>query len=410
MGVAIFTSFFSSNFSNSTYVAAGMFSSLGNFFQALNGIDAEHVQALAVNHIGFALALCFVSGILTSLTPCVYPMIPITINIFGRMSREDDKKNAFNKHSFMMAGIYVAGMCFTYSVMGIAAGLSGSLFGKLLQSSFTLGFLTLLFLILALGQWGLFKLALPASWQTRAASIGHGNSVVGIFLMGLFSGLIISPCVGPVIAGILAFVFNTSNAFLGLLYFFSFSLGLGVLFLLIGGFSGLLNQLPRSGLWMTRVNRILAALMLIAAAYYGILFLKKVGVLARSIPTVATQNGIAWMNDETAARKLSAEKHLPMMIDFTAEWCEACHELEKIVFQDPNVIAKAQSFIALRLDFTEDTPANRTTSITYGVISLPTISFVTPTGKVLEQPRVNGVVSPEDFMKNLDAATQASSQ
>jgi thioredoxin:protein disulfide reductase len=378
-------------------------------WDSLNGISADQVQQLAASHMGFALLLCFGSGILTSLTPCVYPMIPITINIFGRLSRADKKNSSFNLRTFGLAGIYVAGMCLTYSIMGLIAGMTGSMFGKLLQSAYMLGFLTILFIVLSLSQLGIFKMALPSQLQTKVANLGHGNSLLGIFLMGVVSGLIISPCVGPVIAGILAFVFNSSNAFLGLLYFLSFSLGLGVLFLLIGGFSGLLGRLPRSGAWMIAINRVLACLMLIAAGYYGVLWFKKMGVISRTIPapemTQSSHNdGIRWLSSEDEALKLSSKTHLPIIIDFTAEWCEACHELEKAVFQNDGVRNKLAAFVPLRLDFTEDSPANQQKATKYGVISLPTIAFVKD-GQILEQPRINGVVQPEQFNKVLDQVT-----
>lgn len=231
----------------SSAIQSDILESLFGFWNLLKNIDSDQIKLIATQKSWLAVLLCFASGILTSLTPCVYPMIPITINIFGRAAQKHGKNHkvsTFNWHTFFLSSVYVAGMAATYSIMGLVAGLTGSLFGKLLQSSLMLAFLTLLFLTLALGQWGLFKIALPASWQTKLARIGDSESLPGIFLMGLFSGLIVSPCVGPVIAGILAFVFDTSNALHGLVYFFSFSLGLGVLFLLIGGFSGVLAKLP----------------------------------------------------------------------------------------------------------------------------------------------------------------------
>jgi len=366
-----------------------------NFFQLLSQVDNERIKVLAAEHMGLALALCFASGILTSLTPCVYPMIPITINIFGRAARNQNRPSGiFNGHTFFLAVIYVAGMCTTYSLMGVLAGVTGSLFGKVLQSSWMLGFLTLLFLTLALGQMGLFKLALPASWQTKLSQFGSSENKFGIFLMGLFSGLIVSPCVGPVIAGILAFVFDTSSAWKGFLYFLSFSLGLGVLFLVIGGFSGVLAALPRSGAWMTRVNRLLAALMLIAAVYYGVVWAKQVGLISRPDSSSALQ----WNTDEAKALSLAQASGKPVLIDFTAEWCGACHEIDAQVFSQPQVQERLQSFVLLRMDVTSETPASLDLLAKYGVMSLPAIVFVGKDGKVLEKPRINGLLTPDEFL------------
>lgn len=378
---------------------ANVLGSLERFWELLNHVDADRIKALAAQHMWLALLLCFASGILTSLTPCVYPMIPITINIFGRAAQEKSQSSSrvFNFQTFSLAGIYVAGMCTTYSLMGVVAGMTGSLFGKVLQSSFMLGFLTLLFFILALGQLGAFKMALPASWQTKLAQIGSADNPKGIFLMGLFSGLIVSPCVGPVIAGILAFVFDTSNAFIGFIYFLSFSLGLGVLFLLIGGFSGILGKLPRSGPWMMRVNRTLAALMLFAAGYYGLVWAKQVGVIQQRQSQM-----ISWKTIESEALTIASQKKQPVIIDFTAEWCGACHELDATVFSNEKVKEALTRFVPLRLDVTAENEANAELLKKYGIMSLPAIVFIDSEGKLKEQPRVNGVVSVESFLASLE--------
>lgn len=373
------------------------------FFELLTSVNPEAVKAVATEHLWLALLLCFASGILTSFTPCVYPMIPITINIFGRVSQKHASQTVkgFNPKSFSMAIVYVAGMCFTYSLLGLVSGLTGSLFGQLLQSSFMLGLLTLLFLVLALGQFGLFKMSLPASWQTKLTSVGNTDSKIGLFVMGIFSGLIVSPCVGPIIAGILAFVFESSNALLGSLYFFSFSLGLGMLFLLIGGFSGIISQLPRSGKWMIRVNQFLAVLLLIASGYYGLLWMKQVGILERSFSPANTTE-ISWLSSEKEALALQKQKKLPMIVDFTAEWCEACHEIEYEVFNKPQAAEQLRQFITVRIDVTEQSEQNSAILRKYGVMSLPTVVFLDARGQILDQPRVHGVIPIERFLSLLE--------
>jgi thioredoxin:protein disulfide reductase len=377
-----------------------------NLWHLATTADSTQIKNLAVQHSGLALVVCFASGVLTSLTPCVYPMIPITINIFGRLSHSGGNKPArgFDFRTFGLSGIYVAGMCFTYSVMGLVAGLTGSLFGKVLQSSYMLAFLTILFAALALGQLGLFKLALPGSLQTKLSQYGNAESKFGIFLMGLFSGLIVSPCVGPVIAGILAFVVDSSDALKGFLYFLSFSLGLGVLFLLIGGFSGILARLPRSGTWMTRINRLLACLMLIASVYYGSVWAKQVGILgAKTTQTTSAQaSKIPWYQSEQEALRVAKEKNLPVLVDFTAVWCEACHVIDQTVFQDDAVVSKLQSFVPLRIDVSEESEESSSILQKYGVLSLPTLVFVDRSGKILTEPRVHGVLSPAEFLAVLE--------
>ena len=392
---------------SSPYLEANVLESVSNFWHLLRSVDSEQIKLIAGKQSWLAVLLCFASGVLTSLTPCVYPMIPITINIFGRASQKQSshkKVSAFNWHTFFLSTVYVAGMATTYSVMGLVAGMTGSLFGKLLQSSFMLGFLTLLFLTLAVGQWGVFKIALPASWQTKLAQIGDSESLPGIFLMGLFSGLIVSPCVGPVIAGILAFVFDTSNAFRGLIYFLSFSLGLGVLFLLIGGFSGVLAKLPRSGNWMLTINRVLATLMLLASGYYGTLWYKKTLGTNNKESTAPLTSQIQWITHESDAIKKAQQENRIIFVDFSADWCESCHVIEKTVFNDPEVVKVINSrFVPLQIDVTESNETNEKLLQKYGIFSLPTLVFADSSGKALENPRAHGVISAADFLKILNS-------
>lgn len=376
--------------------------SLLDLFLKVNQLSAEQMKALASDNIPLSMALCFLAGILASFTPCVYPVIPITLSIFGRASSNQTSRR-FNPKTFKLALIYVLGMSSTYCLLGLVSGLSGSLFGGALQNPILLLFLTLLFLGLALAQWGAFQMNLPSAWRNRLAQLGNSESKKGIYLMGVVSGLIVSPCVGPVIAGILAFVFETSEAFLGALYFFSFSLGLGVLFLLVGGFSGLLAILPRSGPWMQRVNHLLAALMLIASAYFGILFLKSSGIWRGA--QAPNSNAIVWLSDESQALTLSKNTGKPLLIDFTAEWCAACHELDEQVFQAPEVSAAVNThFVPLRIDVTADTEGNAALLERYAVSSLPSIVFTEAgTGIPLASPRVHGLVTPQQFLHLLKA-------
>lgn len=380
---------------------------LSDTWNYLNKMDAAQIKALAANNMGLALVVCFLSGILTSLTPCIYPMIPITINIFGRMAQTHATQNrlGFNPYSFRMAVIYVAGMCATYSMMGLVAGLTGSVFGTALQSGWMLLFLCVLFGTLALGQLGLFKIQLPVALQSKLASAGGTHSAFGVFTMGLIAGLVVSPCVGPVIAGILAFVFDSSSAFTGFFYFFSFSLGLGVLFLVIGAFSGLVNKIPRSGSWMVRVNYILATLLLVAAGYYGFLFAKRMGIIGGELTqTARTQGGgLDWKGLDVYAAAL--KDHRPMVIDFSAEWCEACHVIDKTVFHDPKVMEKMKDLTLVRIDMTSSLPSTDEIAKQYEVFGLPAVLFIGADGKPAKA-RVTGVLTAQEFLQMLASVAQ----
>lgn len=386
-------------------VQAGFSQSLEQFWTLVTETRADQVKALAAENIWLAILLCFVSGILTSFTPCVYPMIPITINIFGRQAQKSSKHKGsyFNAHVFSLSVVYVAGMSLTYSCLGLIAGFTGSLFGQLLQSTWVLLSLTLIFLLLALSQLGVFKLALPASVQTQLARVGSSDSRGGIFLMGMISGLIVSPCVGPVIAGILAFVLDSSNALKGFLYFLSFSMGLGVLFLLIGAFSGSLSRLPRSGPWMMGVNRILAILMMVASGYYANLWARSMGFISRGENAEQSH----WILEDNKAQALALSQKKPMLVDFTADWCEACHEIDKTLFQNPEIQKRLENFVLLRIDVTMDSPDSEEKLKKYGVTSLPSLRFVGRDGTLLATPRVHGIVTVDEFHKILSQADPA---
>lgn len=377
-----------------------------DFLASLGSMNADDVRKLAADNTFAALSICFLSGILTSFTPCVYPVIPITINIFSRAAHASHAKTyfGFSPKTFLVSVFYVAGMCTTYSIMGLISGLTGSLFGNLLQSPYMLLALTTMFIALFLGQVGVYSLALPASWQNRLSQVGHTRSKLGVFLMGVVAGLIVSPCVGPIITGILTFVFESSNAFLGFLYFFAFSLGLGVLFLVIGGFSGIISRLPRSGNWMKRVNYLLAGLLLIAAAYYGTLFLKRVGLIGASLTpkTTTEKSELQWFASENSALDHAKQTGTFVLLDFSAEWCEACHELDREVFTHPTIIPLLKKMTLLRIDMTEDNEEISTIREKYGIVGLPTVLVLDKNGAVLKSPKIFGKLGPDEFSKLIE--------
>ena len=177
-----------------------------------------------------------------------------------------------------------------------------------------------------------------------------------------------------------------------------------VLFLLIGGFSGVLTKLPRSGNWMLNVNRFLATLMLVASAYYGNLWYHKItGSSKESLTTVLGTN-IKWQTDEGVALVAARQSGKPIFVDFAAEWCEACHVIERNVFTNSEVASKLNThFIPLRIDVTEANDTNDKILQKYGVLSLPTLVFIDASGKILENPRVHGVISTQDFLKVLNS-------
>ena len=191
-----------------------------------------------------ALGAAFAGGVLTSLTPCVYPLIPITVSIFGA------RKAGSRTQKVGLSALYVLGIAVMYSALGLAAALSGKAFGVAMQSPLVKAFVGLVLANLALSMFGLFELRLPSSWQVRLNQVG-GAGCAGSFAMGLVSGIVAAPCTGPVLAAALAFVAAKGSVAFGLAVMFAYALGMGLLFFLIGAFS---LSLPRSGPWMETVK------------------------------------------------------------------------------------------------------------------------------------------------------------
>lgn len=212
-----------------------------------------------------ALPLLFAAGVATSLTPCIYPMIPITAGVLGGAGAAGRSR----RQTVGLTVLYVLGLALVYATLGLIAGLSGTLFGAISSNPwayFTIGNLLLLF---ALAMLDVFPLAAPQKLVAWAARIGAG-SYGGAFLMGATSGLVAAPCGAPAFAAVLTFVAATKSGALGFLYLFVFSLGMTALLIVVGLSSGMLARLPRSGQWLVFVKKGAGILLLAVAEYYFI--------------------------------------------------------------------------------------------------------------------------------------------
>ena len=208
-----------------------------------------------------AFFLVFLAGIGASLTPCVYPLIPITIGVFGATEAKS------RGHAFLLSLVYVIGIAITYSALGVAAALAGGLFGSALQSPVVLGTFAMMFMALGLSSLGLFELQLPAGLQTKLASSG-GAGFGGALVMGLLAGVIAAPCVGPILSGVLLFITQTRDVLLGVALMSDFALGIGLLFIILGTFSSLAHKLPQSGSWMDYVKTFFAVVFVALGMRY----------------------------------------------------------------------------------------------------------------------------------------------
>ena len=217
-----------------------------------------------------AIPLLFGAGVLTSLTPCVYPMIPITAAIVGGQSASEQSGAtiASKWRPFGLSLTYVLGLATVYAGLGLLAGLTGTLFGTVSANPWAFFVMANLLLVAALAMLDVLPVRVPAAIMQRAANAGTGGRVAGAFIMGAASGLVAAPCSAPVMAAVLTWVSSTGSAMLGFVYLFAFSLGMCTLLVVVGLSAGALTRLPRAGAWMLWVKKLFAFIMLGMAEYY----------------------------------------------------------------------------------------------------------------------------------------------
>ena len=419
-------------------------------FGATSRLDSS--SALAAGNLWLAAGVVFAGGILTALTPCVFPLIPITVAIFSGQGQGGPGGAPRSRgRAAAMTSAYVLGMAATFVALGIAAGLSGKAFGAALASPIVSMVLAGFFIALAFSMFGAFEIALPASLALKLNQVG-GAGFVGAFSMGLVAGLVAAPCTGPVLFGILAYVAAHQSVGLGSLLLFLYALGVGVPFFIIGVFS---FSLGKSGPWMDAVKSIVGIVLLAMAlgylrssfpavgvrlppgmvAVYGLAALVALGVFIGAVhhsfhgtnpqrvlkavgvvlvvlgvtlrldveSTALAQSaaGIVWQHDLDAALAAAKQAHQPVFVDFYADWCAACKELDRKTYPDAKVQAAARRFVAVKVDGTRESDALDKIYDRYGIEGLPTVLFVKSDGTVLKDPRVVGFVEPSELIELL---------
>jgi thiol:disulfide interchange protein DsbD len=377
------------------------------------------------SHPSLLFALTY--GFLTALTPCVYPMIPITVSIFGA------RAGVRRTRALALATAYVLGIATMFGTLGTTFGLVGRAFGTFLANPWVIVPLALFFVAMGLSMFGAFEVALPAELQARLSRIG-GRGMLGAFLMGLVAGIIAAPCTGPPLASLLAYVATTRNASWGFLLLATYGVGVGLPFWLLAGFS---MSLPRPGVWMEWVKSAFGIALFAAGLYYlknvvpvlarfgsgrpsfalemvalvvaGILMgaihtsfhggageraRKALGVALTTLGLFGVTNyllapkgqvALAWMTDEPAAVAASHAAGRPLLIDFAASWCLPCREFEVRVFSRPEVAEAMGRFTLLRIDLSreDDDPALGVLKRKYGTDTLPAIRLVSPDGAIV---------------------------
>lgn len=244
---------------------------MGNFPTSWSGMYSvpmltPDLTAMLSSRPWVALPLVFIGGVLTSLTPCIYPMIPITASIVGGQST--GAAAASRWRPVTLTSSYVLGLALVYAALGVFAGLSGTLFGTVSTNPWLYFGMGNLLLIAALAMVDVIPVRVPQALMQRAATAGSGGQLAGTFAMGAASGLVAAPCSAPVMAAVLTWVSTTHSAVLGFIYLFVFSLGMSTLLVAVGVSAGTLSRLPRAGEWMVWVKKVFAVIMLGAAEYY----------------------------------------------------------------------------------------------------------------------------------------------
>ena len=348
------------------------------------------IAALFQGSVWVVLASFLGFGLLLAFTPCVLPMIPILSGIIAGEGRSVNKKRAL-----ALSSSYVLGMAAAYAVAGVAAAYSGSLIAASLQNAWVLSGFALVFVLLALSMFGLYELQLPG-FLRQPLSAAHqrlrGGRLASVAGMGVLSAIIVSPCVAAPLAAALLYISQTRDVALGGSALFAMALGMGIPLLVIGVSEGAL--LPRAGRWMNVVKKFFGVLLLVVAAWIvSPLFLSGKGD-TRFVQV-----------DSVAALelKLAAPGKL-VMLDFYADWCVSCKEMEAFTFTDARVKAKLERMLLLQTDVTANTAEHKALLKRFSLFGPPGIVFFDAQGREIRGLRVIGYQNAERFLKTLELA------
>lgn len=398
--------------------------------------DSSLANKLEKSGLLISLLIVFLGGLALNLTPCVYPLIPITVGYFGGQSEGKTIR------LFLLGVLYVLGMALTYSVVGVITSLSGAIFGTLMQNPIVIIVIALILLMLALSMFGVYEFKLPDSWVMKAG--GAQSGLFGAFFMGLTMGIVAAPCIGPFVLGLVTVVGAKGDPVYGFLMFFFLALGLGTPYLILALFSGKIKNLPRAGLWMEAVKHIFGFIMVGMAIYFllpilpeilktyllpvfmiisavYIMFIDKsakdvkgfaifkyifsVIILAVAIyfiiPSKVEKPN--WnVFDETAYQN-SLNNNEKIVVDFYAEWCIPCKELDKLTFSNEKVLEEFKNFKLYKVDMTQTLSAeNENLRKKFNIVGMPTVLIINSKGE--EVKRVTGFVNAEEFLSYLKQA------
>ncbi|MDD3008277.1 MAG: protein-disulfide reductase DsbD [Arcobacter sp.] len=413
-----------------------------------NSLKEKNLLLVLVTFFGF--------GLLLSLTPCVFPMIPILSSIIVGASKNETMTAS---RGFFLSLVYVLSMSAAYTIAGVIAGIFGANLQVALQNPYVLVIFALVFVALAFSMFGYFEIKLPQSLQTKLNKTTDGKEkqgIAGIAIMGFLSALIVGPCVAPPLAGALVYIGQTGDALLGGLALFVMSLGMGVPLLLIGLGAG--KFMPKPGGWMESITRIfgivmlgvaiwlldrvldatiiiyLWALLLLGSAIYlkiyqhiltqlitVILFILGVVLFVGAISGATnplnplekftSSKVVQSLDEKLVFTKIKNIQELelaiknsdkPVMLDFWASWCVACKEFEEITFKDEEVIKKLQGFTLLKADVTANNDDDKALQKMFGIVGPPGIIFWDKNKKEITSSKIVGYKNPKEFLEILN--------
>lgn len=409
------------------------------------GLEATFTNALESGNWLLALGVIYVLGLLTSLTPCVYPMIAITVSIFGASQAKS------KLHAAGLSTMYVLGIVLLFTPLGLVVALMLDSTADIYGSSWFWIAIAVILLALSLAMFGVYELRLPSSMQNKLAQMG-GIGPKGALVLGMVGGLIATPCTGPVLGGLLVYIGTTGSVVFGAAALASFALGLGTLTWFVGTFA---VSLPKSGAWMEGVKSFFGLVLVVCALFFLInnafavgdslvekttiylvggiaLFILGIGLgaihidphgatkgkLARKIlglivsavgavavvlwfnaaPPLPDGAEIEWMTDYDAAVELAEAEGRPLLVDFGASWCQACQELERHTFSDRRVVEEGQRFVPVRIDMSPGQDVDRGNELLaqYNQRGLPLVVMHDSGGD--EAERVTGFIEAEEMV------------